>query len=1080
MQKTVFFILFYLLATVGSGQIKNKGIRFIKNYTSNDYHALSLTWDILQDKRGIMYFATPNGLIEFDGNTWRTISLPNKSVIRSLKMDQHGRIYIGAQVELGYLEADGTGNMQYVSLVDQLPKQDRNFDDVWKIYDTKEGIVFQTNAKLFVYKNNTFNIIPAKTWFHTCFYVNDILYVRQQEVGLMMMKNGQLELAPDGEKFANNLEREIYSMLPYGDGKSLVINVNGFYQYDGKSYELIKKYPEFLQVRCSALLENGNVAVGTISEGMFVLDREGQILQHIDKTKGLPNNAVLSMFQDQQGNLWLGLENGISYVEINSPFMFFNDKLKINGSAVYTYLDKNKLYVGTNQGLYVANMDDKNNSMDPNANFTFFKNTAGEVRGIFSIDGQIICGHHDGAFVIKDGIATKFSSESGGWIFKKLIKRNPYIISGAYFGLTIWENKNGNFVLKNRVKGFNESSRYMEEDEEGNIWISHANKGIYKITLNENLDSVAQLSFYGTENGLPSNIRNKVSKVGSDIIFTTDKGVYKYDKKSDRFYEDKSLTNLIGRTYVKGIFPDAKGNLWFIAENKDSKASKKPLDAGVLKIQNDGKYFYEKIPFYKFNNIEIEHIEPVIANHSPLDTEGVLFSTPEGVIFYDPHFSYKNSQSSYSTILRKVEDINNQDSLIFNGAFSDSNKIAITSQSLSYDFPYISNALRFNVASNLYENIDKTEYQYFMEGLDNRWSAWTSKAQKEYTNLPEGQYVFHARTRNIHGAMGKETTFEFTIRPPWYRTYVAYTIYTLLSLFFIWLTVKLYTLRLRRLNVRLEDIIQERTKEIQHKNLKLENQKAEIESNNKTLEQNNKDLYELNEEKNYLLEVVSHDLRSPINQIKGIATLFKLTSENLTEEQKENTVKIFKAAERLTNMISKILNVNSIESRRIDLQMEQVNLAEVVPSVADTFISMAKEKNITVHVSIESKNLYSSIDRNYFSQVLENLVSNALKFSEFNKNVFIVLQETKDKVVLKVKDEGPGISEEDKKKLFGRFQKLSARPTGGEQSIGLGLSIVKKYVEAMNGKVSCESTLGTGTTFIIEFEKLPVMDSKLA
>jgi signal transduction histidine kinase/ligand-binding sensor domain-containing protein len=1077
MQKTVFFILFFLLASVGSAQIKNKGIRFIKNYTSNDYPSLSLTWDILQDKRGIMYFATPNGLIEFDGNNWRTITLPNKSVIRSLRMDINGRIYIGAQVEMGYLEADSTGNMQYVSLVNKIPINDRNFDDVWKIYDTKEGMVFQTNGKLYVYKGNKFHIIPASTWFHTCFYVNDVLYVRQQEVGLMIMKNGKLELATDGEKFANNLEREIYSMLPYGDSKSLVINFLGLYQYDGKSYDQISKFPQLLPVRCASQLENGNIAVGTISEGMFVMDKQGNILQHIDKSKGLPNNAVLSMFQDQQGNLWLGLENGISYVEINSPFMFFNDKLKINGSAVYSLLHKNKLYVGTNQGLYVANMDEKNNSMDPNVNFTFF--TPGEVRGIFEIDGQIICGHHEGAFVIKDGIATKFSDESGGWIFKKLVKKSPYILCGSYFGLSIWENKNGKFTFKNKVKGFHESSRYLEEDEDGNIWMSHANKGIYRITFDEKLDSALQIKFYGTDKGLPSNIRNKVSRIGTEIIFTTDKGVYKYDKTSDRFYEEKVLTNLIGRTYIKGIFPDAIGNLWFIAENKESKSSKKPLDAGVLKIQSNGKYIYEKIPFYKFNNIEIEHIEPVIGDNNPLDTEGVLFSTPEGVIFYDPHFTYKNTKSSYSTILRKVEDINNQDSLIFNGAFSDSNKIAITSQSLSYDFPYISNALRFNVASNLYENIDKTEYQYFMEGLDNRWSAWTSKAQKEYTNLPEGKYVFRARTRNIHGAMGKETTFEFTISAPWYRTYAAYIIYTLFSLFLILVTVKLYTLRLRRLNVRLEDIIQERTKEIQHKNLKLENQKAEIESKNNTLEQNNKDLYELNEEKNYVLEVVSHDLRSPINQIKGIATLFKLTSENLTEEQKENTLKIFKATERLTNMISKILNVNSIESRRIDLQMERVNLAEVVPSVADTFISMAKEKNITIGVSIESKNLYSSIDRNYFAQVLENLVSNALKFSEFNKNVFIVLKETKDKVVLQVKDEGPGISEEDKKKLFGRFQKLSARPTGGEQSIGLGLSIVKKYVEAMNGTVSCESNLGIGTTFIIEFEKLPIMDSKL-
>ncbi|HXA01203.1 MAG TPA: two-component regulator propeller domain-containing protein, partial [Cytophagaceae bacterium] len=738
----------------------------------------------------------------------------------------------------GYLEVDSTGNLQYISLVNKIPEKYRNFDDVWKIHDTEDGIVFQTNRALYIFKDNQFKVIEAKTWFHTSFYVNKVVYVRQHGIGLMELKNEVLELIPGGEEFANQADREIYAMLPYGPDKSLIINNLGTYIYDGKSYKSLKVFPEYFPVKCSALLQNGNYAIGTIQNGMFVIDREGNILQHIDKTKGISNNAVLSMLQDQQGNLWLGLENGISYVETNSPFIFFNDKLNINGSVVYTLLEKDKLYVGTNQGLYFTNWNQKTSSLDPHANFTFVKETYGEVRGLFKIDDKLICGHHDGAFLIKNGVAEKFSSEAGGWIFKKL-SHHPYILEGTYFGLFLYESKNGKLIQKNKIKGFKESARYMEEDEDGNIWISHANKGIWKIRLNDQSDSIAQIDFYDDKKGLPSHIRNRVSKIGNEIVVTTDKGIYRYNKTSDNFYEDRILTGLTGRTFVKGIFPDKKENIWFIAEELNNKAGKKPMEAGVLKLQIDGSYKLGKIPFSKFNEIDLEYIESINEGDTVLSAEeGILFSTPEGVINYDPHFSNKIN-NSFFTLLRKVEDINHQDSLIFNGAFFDINKIASTVQSMAYNFRYISNALRFNVSSNQYENIEKIEYQYFMEGFDKRWSAWTKKTQKEYTNLPEGEYIFHSRAKNIHNKLGQEATFRFTIYPPWYRTYWAYSLYVLLAFLFIWTTIKLYT-------IKLQNIIENRTKEINQKNIDLELKKKEIESKSIILEENNKKLFELN------------------------------------------------------------------------------------------------------------------------------------------------------------------------------------------------------------------------------------------
>ncbi|HEY8402642.1 MAG TPA: HAMP domain-containing sensor histidine kinase, partial [Cytophagaceae bacterium] len=240
-------------------------------------------------------------------------------------------------------------------------------------------------------------------------------------------------------------------------------------------------------------------------------------------------------------------------------------------------------------------------------------------------------------------------------------------------------------------------------------------------------------------------------------------------------------------------------------------------------------------------------------------------------------------------------------------------------------------------------------------------------------------------------------------------------------------------------------------------------QKEEIEARNKKLEV-------LNEEKNYLIGVLSHDLKSPIHQIKGLATIFKLTSENLTEEQKETVEKIFQSTDRVTRMISEILDITAIESQTIEIKEEVVDLEPLCNEVLTAFKDVAEKKKINMCFEASGDTTIRG-DKNYLLQVIENLVTNALKFSSEHRSIYVSINNKEGYVNLEVKDEGPGISAEDMKKLFGRFQKLSSKPTAGERSTGLGLSIVKKYVEAMNGKVWCESIEGSGATFIVRFSK---------
>lgn len=250
------------------------------------------------------------------------------------------------------------------------------------------------------------------------------------------------------------------------------------------------------------------------------------------------------------------------------------------------------------------------------------------------------------------------------------------------------------------------------------------------------------------------------------------------------------------------------------------------------------------------------------------------------------------------------------------------------------------------------------------------------------------------------------------------------------------------------------DYLQEANKAITRMHEEVQSQKEELIS--------------LNNEKNNLIGIVAHDLKSPLSQVKGLVMLIKMTSTSLDDESTKYIELIEQSTDRLINMITKILDVEALESNQVNLTIEKINLSELTEIIFERFKTEADAKNIVLHPDIK-KNIFASVDKGYVDQIFQNLFSNAIKFSPTDKNIYIRLNVVNHKVVFEVKDEGPGLTEEDKKMLFGKYQKLSAKPTGNETSTGLGLSIVKKFVEAMNGQIWCESDKGNGASFFVSF-----------
>jgi two-component system, sensor histidine kinase and response regulator len=265
----------------------------------------------------------------------------------------------------------------------------------------------------------------------------------------------------------------------------------------------------------------------------------------------------------------------------------------------------------------------------------------------------------------------------------------------------------------------------------------------------------------------------------------------------------------------------------------------------------------------------------------------------------------------------------------------------------------------------------------------------------------------------------------------------------------------------------LEDKVAERTHELSERN-------AELVALNHRLKTLNEQLLELNREKNEFLGIAAHDLRNPLSAIKGYAEEIQEYLADMPEEEVIELASLISiSSQQMSELLKNLLDVNAIESGNKNLSLGIIDILPTLQSLVNSYTERSKEKNITLQFQCLEKQYTAFVDENTVRQVLDNLLSNAVKYSPHGKNISIQLSKNDTHLRCEIQDEGPGLTDSDKQKLFGKFNRLTAKPTGGEQSTGLGLFIVKKLVEAMNGSVWCESELGHGATFIVELALHP-------
>lgn len=745
----------------------------ITNFPRITYQAGTQNWVVKQDKRGIVYFGNNKGLLSFDGTNWKVESLPNNTIVRSLSIDDNDRLYVGGQNELGYIEINKQGEDQFVSLKPLIPEAYSSFEDIWQIFTRPEGVFFCSEKAIFqLHKEKIQVITSAQGRFENFFLCNDQLIVQEPEIGLLILQGKQL--IPLAKIKGQLLPQErIVSILPFQGQQSLIITFSkGLYLLDKGNIQAwntaASSFLEEHQAFCATQLQNGNYAVGTPQNGLLIFDQSGQLITHLNKNSGLQNNTILSLTQDIHQNLWLGLDNGIDYVEINSPFSVIQMNEEITGTGYTSIIHDDKLYLGTNQGLFYTPWNEEQSAINK-FQFLPVANSRGQVWNISKLGNRIIIGQHKGAGYLDGDRIIPFSSIQGAWKFTQLESNPDFALEGTYNGLYLYKKKKeaatelDQWELVDKIKGFDESTRVFEVGKNGRVWVSHAYKGLYKLQLSSDLLNIEKVELYNdTLKGLPGGLLINAVSIRNEIIFTTQKGIYQYDPGSDRFVEHTDFKDIFGADKnVHRMIEDELGNIWFSVDK----------EFGVIKVEEKGIFNEYKI--YYYNQLQedlvdgFEHIYAYNDDH-------IFIGTEKGFVHYS-HQPDRRTTFPLQTLIRNVTLITSGDSTIYGG-----NK-AVDAIDQQYHFHHTNNDFRFSFSAPYYEKISYLTYQYKLIGFNETWTDWLPKTEKEFTNLAPGDYEFVVQAKNAYGQISEPAFFSFTIDPPWYGSIYAKIIYFILS-----------------------------------------------------------------------------------------------------------------------------------------------------------------------------------------------------------------------------------------------------------------------------------------------------------
>lgn len=814
----------------------------IENFTPIDYGAENQNWGISQSTEKNIYVANNGGLLEYNGAVWKLYGSPNGSSIRSVKAIDD-LVYTGCYMEFGFWKKNTFGDLTYHSISSTSTLSLLEDEEIWNILEMDDWVLFQSLERIYIYNaidKSILSVDSHSTKAHM-FNFEGTIYFNSIGAGLFKIENGKPVLVSDDARVKSSVISGIFSL----NDKPLLVTEKGDFYFltEGDLVPWKSSFEEeqtSLNIYSSLQLDDGSIVLGTISNGIYHIGVDGKTLLRINQEKGLNNNTVLSIFEDIEHNLWLALDNGISIINIDSPFKEYIDKNGRLGVVYASAIYKGYMYLGTNQGLFYK-------QIDAESDFEFIGGSQGQVWLLKIIDDTLFCGHNNGTYIIEKGNAKLISDYPGTWDIKPIPNRKNLLLQGNFNGLSVLSKSENKWALRNVVDGFDISSRFFEFTGKNSIVVNREFKGVFKLDLDEDYRQIRKV-----ENEASKGVGASLVTYNGDILYTCDNGIFKYDAIQKKFTTDSLYTSLyyVADDNPVGIFisDELSKRLWCFTTNNIAYASPGKFNAAAIvdKIA---------IPSYVRKNLGVLGFESL----TPLKNDRYLIGISNGYLTIDlKDVISKEYAVRINSISVKAND-------------SDLKKISKDSTAL---FQNSQNNIFFSYSVPQYDKYTEVNYQYKLNGIYNNWNDFTANANASFENLPFGNYSFKVRAKIGNNYSTNVANYDFRIERPWYLSNLAIFFYVLTNVLIAALIHKFYKRYYRKQQEQLLSVNKKKLKrkklKAQKKLVQIKNEKLqeEVESKNRELAISTMSIIKKNEFLNAIKDQLKDNIDNP--QVKSV------------------------------------------------------------------------------------------------------------------------------------------------------------------------------------------------------------------
>ena len=740
-----------------------EGRPFIRSYQVRDSGVIGQIWAVLQDPRGVLWVGTSFGLAEFDGAQWRRHEIGAVGVVRSLAMDESGRLYVGANGAFGFLEPDAQGELRFTDLAARLPQDTGDFSEVWRTFVTPTGVYFQTEAAIFRWHADALTVIRPPSRVYRASAVDGRIYATLPESGLNVLDGDAFRALPG----TASLALEVFPVILRYDDRRLLIGTrrNGVFLYDGAALRPFHTDADETltngQIYRGTVLADGSFALATLARGLVVLDRQGRAVTRLSQPDGLPSEVVYYVFQDAEGALWTGTDNGLARVEVPSPWSYFDRADGLGGAPQDFIRHGGRLYVAVQGGVQVLNPAEGPRpprfELLPGASAQCWSfatltdpATKREMLTVACSDGLYELVHP----TMRPIYAPPGAAYRSAILLKSAINPGRLWV-GLFDGIGSFRWEDGRWINEGVLAGVTAEVRSLFENPDGSVWAASTDEGILRLVPASRPGPTGDrpaltVERFGASEGVPPGASGVASAAGTPLFVVATPGyIARFDEATRKFTPHPAFASLeadpLGLV-SGGVVTGRDGRVYVDLGRGTFIATPKPdgtwtLDQGPLARPGPGSLFIYA------------------------ETDGVIWISRGGGETYrlDGRRADAAAPAVFRTLIRRVTA--GHDRSIFGGA-----PVMPAAPTLGAD----TRAMRFEFGAPGYVNEAATRYQTRLDGLETEWSDWSSDARRDFTNLGFGDYRFRVRARSYAGNDLAEASYAFAIQPPWYRTWAAY------------------------------------------------------------------------------------------------------------------------------------------------------------------------------------------------------------------------------------------------------------------------------------------------------------------